>query len=445
MTVIDATGAAARPDMTVIIAGDRITAIGSSRKVKAPKGSQVIDATGKFLIPGLWDMHVHLGSNDLLLPFYVANGVTGVRSMSDSVENISKFRRQVSAGELIGPRIVATAGPIVDGPNPLWEGSIIASTEAEGRQAINQAKALGAEFIKVYEVLTRAAYFGIAGEARRQGIAFAGHVPRAVSVAEASDAGQASIEHMLGIPLACSSRETEIRARMLEATADARPSNGYVRYTAYGRADAEAYQSYDAGKAEDLFRRFVKNKTRITPTLTEPRASWILDKTDLSSDPRMRYMPSNLAGYWNSSIASSLSAEEKAKGQKGFERRLNLVGAMSHAGVEILAGTDTPRPFCFPGSGLHDELSLLVSAGLTPMQALQAATRNAARFLGMLDSFGATESGKVADVVLLDANPLEKIENTQRIAAVIFDGRFLSKDTLQRMQGVGSAENRKGD
>jgi hypothetical protein len=195
--VIDATGAAASPDMTVIIAGGRIAAIGSSRKVKAPKGAQVIDATGKFLIPGLWDMHVHLGSNDLLLPFYVANGVTGVRSMADSVENIAKFRRQVSAGELTGPRIVATAGPIVDGPNPLWEGSIIASTEAEGLQAVNQARALGADFIKVYEVLPREAYFGIAGEAHRQGITFAGHVPRAVSVAEASDAGQASIEHQL--------------------------------------------------------------------------------------------------------------------------------------------------------------------------------------------------------------------------------------------------------
>jgi len=231
---------------------------------------------------------------------------------------------------------------------------------------------------------------------------------------------------------------------MLEATADARPSNLGVRYSAYVRADAEAYQSYDAGKAEDLFGRFVKNKTRVTPTLTESRASMILDKTDLASDPRMSYMPSNLVGYWGARVTWALNAEEKAKRQKGFERRLNLVGVMSHAGVEMLAGTDTPQPFCFPGFGLHDELSLLVSAGLTPMQALQGATRNAARFLGLLDSFGTIESGKVADVVLLDADPLEKIENTRRIAAVIVNGRFLSKDTLQRMQGVGSAENRKG-
>ncbi|HYE74973.1 MAG TPA: hypothetical protein VEF04_16650, partial [Blastocatellia bacterium] len=369
VTLIDVIDGTAKPDMAVVVTGNQITALGQSRRVKVPKGAQLIDGRGKFLIPGLWDMHVHLGSNDLLLPIYIANGVTSVRSMSDQVETIKNFRQQISDGKLTGPRIIATGGQIVDGPNPLWEGSIIASTAAEGQQAVTQVKRSGADFIKVYEMLPKEAYFGIASEARKQAISFVGHVPRTVSAGEASDAGQLSIEHLLGIPLACSSKETELRARMLEASAS---NDRNVRTAAYFRADGEAYLSYDVEKATALFKTFVKNNTRVVPTLTNARAFTLLDKTDLAGDPRIKYMPQNLLGFWNAVITWQLTADEKTIRQARFERQLNLVRAMNQAGVEILAGTDTPNPLSFPGFGLHDELSLLVRAGLTPTQALQA-------------------------------------------------------------------------
>jgi imidazolonepropionase-like amidohydrolase len=430
VTLIDVADGRARPGMTVIVSGDRIVAVGRTRKIRTPEGAQLIGGQGKFLIPGLWDAHVHLGSNEALLPIYLANGVTSVRSMADRMEQIADFRSRIAEGKLMGPRIVATGGPIVDGPRPLWEGSIIAATSAQGSQAVTQVRQSGADFIKVYEMLPKEAYLAIAGEARKQGLAFAGHVPRSLSAGEASAAGQSSIEHLLGIPLAGSSREAELREKLLAASAEANPG---VRATAYFRADGEAYASQDAEKSRSLFETFVKNQTRVVPTLTNARAFTQLDKTDLASDPRMKYMPQSLLGFWNAVVTWQLTPEEKALRQARFDRQLALVRAMNEAGVEILAGTDAPNPLSFPGFGLHDELSLLTGAGLTPAQALQAATRNPARLLGRLDSLGTIEQGKLADLVLLEANPLDKIEHTRLIGGVIANGRYFSKDRLQAM------------
>lgn len=448
VTVIDMTGAAAKPDQTVIIIGDRITALGAGRKVKVPKDAQVIDAAGKFLIPGLWDMHVHLGINQLLLPRYVANGVTGVRSMADSVATVRSFREQIAAGKLVGPRIVATAGTIIDGPRPIWPGSITAGTEAEGREAVKKAKAQGSDFIKVYERLPRPAYFGIADEARQQGIMFVGHIPLEISAGEAADAGQKSIEHLIGIPLACSAREAELRAEALDTIKKADPSGAPV-YPAI-ITDAKAGHSYDPRKAAALFSRFVKNRTAIVPTLTVARSFLFRDDPDLIRDPRLEYLPDNLKRFWlpsspNPAPPRPFGPAERLETDALFQQQLDLVGAMQRAGVEILAGTDAPNFFSFPGFGMHDELKWLVRSGLTPMQALQAATRNAARFMGKLDSFGTVEAGKFADLVLLDGNPLERIENSGRIAAVVINGKLLLKDRLQELLQTGTAPQNNQD
>ena len=192
LTIIDITGGAPKPDMTVVITGAHITDLGEAGKVSVPQGGRVIDASGKFLIPGLWDMHVHWYGRDTLTLF-TANGVTGIRQMFGN-SDLLRWRDDVAKGSLQGPRMVV-ASPIIDGPQPVWPNSISVRYEAEGRKAVTKVKRWGADFAKVYSLLPREAYFGIADEARKQGLPFEGHVPLAVSAAEASDAGQKSNEN----------------------------------------------------------------------------------------------------------------------------------------------------------------------------------------------------------------------------------------------------------
>jgi imidazolonepropionase-like amidohydrolase len=442
VTVIDATGASAKPNMTVVVTGDRITALGQTGRVAVPKEAEVVDATGKFLIPGLWDMHVHTITKDFLT-LYIANGVTGVRDMFSTLEQINQWRKDITDGKFVGPRIVA-AGPIVDGPKPVWPGSVAVSTDAQGRETVTSLKKQGVDFIKVYSLLPREAYLAIADEAKKQGIPFAGHVPISVSAAEASDAGQKSIEHLTGVLLGCSTKEAELaeEARQIIAKSET-PMNEFMRIS---RAQSERLlASYSEEKAKALFARFAKNGTWQDATLTVLRSIASLDDSTFTNDPRLKYIPPMFRSFWNPKTDfrfREATAEDYARLRRNFERSLQLVGAMHRAGVPILAGTDTPNPYVFPGFSLHDELGLLVKAGLTPMEALQATTRNAAKYLGLLDSVGTIEKGKRADLVLLDANPLQDISNTQKIAAVVVRGTLVPKSELQKMLAEVEAANK---
>jgi len=419
VTVIDVTGGPVRRDTTVLITGDRITAIGDSANISLPAGATVVDATGKFLIPGLWDMHVHWYVRDMFTLF-TANGVTGVRQMFGN-SDLLRWRDQIAKGSLLGPRMVV-ASPIIDGPEPIWPNSIAVSNEEEGRKAVRRVKQWGADFVKVYALLPRDAYFGIADEAKQQGITFVGHAPYSVSPGEASDAGQKSIEHLTGIMLECSDKETELRDKLLKADSPG----------TRGRVQATALETYDEKKAADLFARFVKNQTWQCPTLTVLRGSAYLGNESFR-DGRLKYIPRRLAERWSRRVPHRIGGDNAAK--QVFQKELAIVGAMRKAGVPILAGTDTGNPFCFPGFSLHEELALLVIAGLTPVEALQSATLNPAKFFGLDKTLGTIEQGKIADLVLLNANPLEDIRNTQRINAVISNGRLFDRKALDKMLG----------
>jgi Amidohydrolase family len=439
-TVIDATGAVARPDCTVVVTGDRITAIGKSRTLTPPANATVIDATGKFLIPGLWDMHVHWYDPDYL-PLFLANGVTGARIMWGYPEH-HEWRRKIENGSLLGPRLYI-ASTLVDGPKPIWPSSYTASNAAEGRQAVFQAKRDEADFVKVYSLLPRDAYFAIADEARKQNIPFAGHVPIAVTAEEASAAGQKSIEHLIGLLAACSSREDELHQFAQESltqfldTNQSNATSGRLAMLAYFRRETQlGLDAYDTNKAAEVFAEFKKNGTWQCPTLTVVRLIPYGGDPSYLSDPRLKYMPADLRNQWTSTNNGRFAVkppEVVAFGNRFFRKELELVGAMQCAGVGILAGTDTGNPFCFPGFSLHDELGLLVQAGLTPMQALQAATINPARFMGRERELGTVETGKLADLVLLDANPLADIANTKKINAVVYNGRLYPKSALDEM------------
>ena len=422
VTVIDGTDKPAQQGMTVVIDRGLIQEVGPSDKVTPPSGATLVDATGKYLIPGLWDMHVHGTSNAWSYSLYLANGVVGVREMWGP-DDANSWRKEHSASREQTPTFYL-GSPIIDGPKPIWPGSVSVSNDMEGRAAVDLYAQRGADFIKVYSRLTRSAYFAIADEARARGIPYAGHVPYAIRVSEASAAGQKSVEHLMGIALGTSSQEDALFADQPRTHAER------------NRSELRADESYDDMKAQALFAEFLKNGTWQCPTLTVLQAESRLDDPQFTSDGRLKYVPLRLRRSWdprNDFRFKTMTAADFAVARQLFQHDLELVGRLYRAGVGIIAGTDTMNPFIFPGFSLHDELALLVQAGLPPAEALKAATSSAARFMGQLDRRGTVERGKIADLVLLDRDPLADIHNTQSIRAVVLGGQLIPRARIDRM------------
>jgi imidazolonepropionase-like amidohydrolase len=441
VTVIDATGRGPQPNMTVVVEGDRIVAVSSWRKTLIPRKAVVVDGTGKFLIPGLWDMHVH-GASDARAPWshllFLANGVVGVRDMSGPPD--AHAWRAAQASNVDPSPTIYLGSPIIDGPNPVWPDSIVVTNEAQGREVVEQQRERSADFIKVYSKLSRNAYFAIADEANKCGIPFEGHVPESVTAEEASRAGQKSIEHLTRVADACSRDETSIDSEMQGQEALFRaPGATMAQKIDSGkniiRLNMRVVETFDEATARSLFALFVKNRTWQCPTLTLLRAQ--IDDPLVANDPRLKYLSAEVRAKWDVGYYKNVPPGPRAAivilNRLQFDESLRLVGLMYRAGVPILAGTDTMNPQCFPGFGLHDELALLVDAGLSPLAALQAATRNAAEFMGQLDRRGTIEVGKTADLVLLDKDPLADIHNTRTIQAVVLSGNFYPRRALDAM------------
>jgi hypothetical protein len=417
-------------DRDVTIRDGRIASVAPSRGAAAT-GARAIDATGKFLIPGLADAHVHW-YDERSLGLFIANGVTSARLMWGFPMNL-EWRSRIEGGALLGPRFTV-ASPIVDGPNPVWPGSVVAADAGAGTAVVGQMKRDGYDFVKVYSRLPRDAYFAIAKASKDAGIPFAGHVPSQVSAIEASDAGQRSIEHDTGVLLASSSAETRLREEGIRLLSGGEAGRGIPpeRREAIRAFNEQLLSTFDSAKASALYARFVKNGTWMCPTLVVLRSMASLDDAAFTSDPRLKYMPKPIRDSWNPANDprnATKTADDYALDRRVFRKHVEIVGAMRKAGVRIVAGTDTLNPFAFPGFSLHDELSLLVEAGLTPAEALRSATSDAAAFLGTAAG-GTIETGKHADLVLLEASPLDDVKNTRRIAAVVVRGRFLDRAEL---------------
>jgi imidazolonepropionase-like amidohydrolase len=439
VTVIDATGAAPRPGMTVGIDGGRITVI--QKSIRAPKGADVVDGTGKFLIPGLWDMHVHIASPEVFFPLFVANGITGVREMFTGIpiQTIREWRRRAGVPRIIAPGFLDGPMMLNNGPPPT--GAFAIANPEQARIAVRALAQSGVDFLKVYNSIPRDAYFALAEEARRIGIPFAGHVPEAVSNGEASDAGQLSEEHLINMMLDCSTNAEALRAERI-ATMTSDRITGEARLRALAWPDPEGlFDTYSEEKAAQLFAKLVKNGTWQTPTLVVLAGFARERDDDFAHDPRRRFLPAQWTETWDPRVTfylRDLSPVQydalHARIVSLLKRYQKLVGDMRKAGVEFLAGTDASgwNPV-LPGFGLHQELALMVESGLTPMEALQSATRNPARYFHTLDEAGTVETKKGADLVLLNANPLEDIHNTEKIEAVILRGRYYSRKELNAL------------
>src|SRR5579863_3746537 len=437
VTVIDVKGGQSLPHRCVLVRGTRIFAVvGPEDCVKARRIDGIsIDGKGKFLIPGLWDMHVHVVFGDwfphakeITLPLLIANGITGVRDMGGELDVLEEWRKEISAGTLIGPRIVMS-GPMLDGPQPRFPSSVAIKTPEDGRRAVDELKKRGADFIKLQSLIPRDAVFAIADEAKKQGITFVGHVPDAVLASEASNAGQKSFEHLIGIFEGASPLEDE--------------------FIKGAKTEGKFLSTYDPERAAKLFALLAKNQTWQCPTLVWERGGNLIEERDLKHDARAKYVPA----YWKDvtwkrftdQVEHEFNTDDLATRKRFVEKELEVVNAMHRAGIPFLAGTDTASGvYIFPGFSLHEELVRFVAAGFTPLEALQTATLNPAKFLGLEDRMGTIEKGKLADLVLLDANPLDDIRNTQKIAAVVVNGRYFSRTDLDKMlAGVEAAASAK--
>lgn len=436
--VVDVETGRVLPDRTILIRGEHIVEVAPSAELRIPAGAEVVDATGKYLIPGLWDIHVHAareGRARHFWPLFLSHGVTGVRETGSYLDSLLHWRAEAERHGSGAPRIVWSS-PMLDGVPTSWVHGYGVADAAAARVAVDTMQALGFDFLKVYDRLPRDAYFALAEEATRRGVPFAGHVPEAVSAIEASDAGQKSIEHISEpVYLPCLPEGPALLAAFLEARTKLGPEADSTR-RALGRLREAALAGPDPEACRPLFERLVANGTWLTPTLAVVHGGLAPDS--LANDPRLRFVPPALAERWRE-VRSARPEEEVEVGRRIEEHTWRLVGLAHHAGVGILAGTDaSDEPYVFAGSGLHDELVLLVRAGLSPLEALQTATLNPARYLEATDSLGTVAPGKLADLVLLDANPLEDIRNTKRIHAVVAGGRLI--DAAEREQLLRQAE-----
>ncbi len=347
--------------------------------------------------------------------------------MGGDLAALQEWRREIEAGKLLGPRIFAP-GPMLDGGKAQPPDLLAPGTPNEGRAAVRDLKAKGTDFIKVLSRLDRETYFAIADESKKQEMTFSGHVPNALHAREVSEAGQKSIEHIFysNLTFDCSAREDALRQQSAEARAK-RDSAGAAA------ARDEANASFSPEKAEALGQAMVRNKTWLVPTLVAIRAIAQQREAARSNPPELAYLPSALRTTWSpNEIEKEVSPGVAQWYFAQFQNDLKIARALHAAGVKMLAGSDSLDPLNFPGPSLHEELNLLVEAGFTPKQALQAATVNPAEFMGTKD-WGTIAPGRIADLVLLEANPLEDIRNSRKISAVILGGRFLDRAALDHL------------
>jgi len=435
VTVINPGNSSVAADRTVVIEGAKITSIAPSAGFPIPEGARVLDAHGQYLIPGLWYMHVHSafgdwfpGGREVILPLFVANGVTGVRDMGGDLPVLFEWRKQIAAGKLVGPSMVVS-GPMLDGYLPgnklRFPSSVPITTPESAVAAVDSLKSEGVDFIKVQSVISRDAYLAAAAEAHKQNIPIVGHVPDKVRISETIYAGQKSIEHLMGIFEGCSTEEGKFTR-----------GEGNLKLL---------LSTSDQSRCEAIIRSLAQHQVWQCPTLAWQRGGTFLDQLDWKHQPLDKYVPAPWRDVtwrrFNDEMMPDLKRDPLALRQEYFKRNLQMVGAMHHAGVPFLAGTDAaPGIYIMPGFSLHDELANFVEAGFTPMESLQTATSLPAKFLEQEKSFGSIEPGKIADLVLLTANPLRDIHNTRKISAVIANGRlFVRKDLDAMLAGVEAA------
>ena len=441
VAVVDVEKGVLHGNQDVVVRGGIIVSVGSTESSQAQESLIVIDGTDQYLMPGLWDMHTHSTklSSQYQHPLFIANGVTGVRDLwgcmseADSffacIEDRQHWNNALVDHSGLSPRYVGQSSYQINGGNEVPEGFpefFKARNATEARQLVNYYADAGADILKTYSELPAEAYAALAAEARRRGLSLQGHRPLSVSLEAALSAGQGSIEHARLFLLECFAGAADFRAL----------PNPLDAYTP--QLQARLVDEHDEDRCNTLMTAMANSNTWWTPTLQTLEMGARAGDPSYRNDPRLKYIP-----YLFEQLMWAPDADRKAADgadESGrnvniamYELALRNVRQAHESGVKILTGTDTFDTYVFPGFSTHDELVRLVSAGLSPSDALRTATIDAAIFSGVQDKFGSIAIGKTADMILLDANPLLDMRNTRQIEGLFFNGQFFDRSALDRL------------
>lgn len=399
----------------------------SDNYTKKYDAKETIEADGKYVIPGLWDMHIHfrggeelIEENENLIPLFLANGITGVREAGGDMTNkIFEWQAAIRTGTKVGPKIF-TSGPKLDGSGGTWAGSISVTTQEEAVKAVDSLINMGSDFIKLYDSkISQDAYIWILEEAKRRGVKTSGHMPFTVMLKEAVEAGLGSVEHLYYVLKGTSTEEQEVTKDVIAGKANFWGSMNRLMATS-----SEAQE-------QATFNLLKDNGTYVTPTLYIGNVLTYLKEVDHSNDEYLNYVGDGIIDTYQGRIRSALNANEEFTQMRINLNNtfVNLVPKLHEARVTLLAGSDcgASNSYVYPGQSLHGELSALVNAGLPEIEAIKAATINGAKFLEVDDFYGSLKVGKSGDLLILNDNPLEDISHTQNISRMVLQGKVYSK------------------
>ncbi|WP_242203495.1 amidohydrolase family protein [Aestuariivivens insulae] len=418
---------------TIGINNDTIAQITSFNSAKNWTGNQTINAKDKFIIPGLWDMHVHFGGGDTLiaenknlLPLYIANGVTTVRDCAADISpSVLKWKKEIQEGTLLGPYIL-TSGPKLEGKNSIWPGDLEIENEKELGQALDSLDKLKVDFVKITDnALSPELFLKSIKEATIRGYKTSGHTPFELTISEVSNAGLTTIEHMGYMLKAASSQEDEIIKDY---------KNGKL---SYAEAQSLLTQTFDTAAAIAKYKKLSSNGTGIVPTLIGSRITSYLDQNNHLSDPELKYLgPGLIKTYdWRVNRANKASQEAIESRHKKYKKMVSLLPLIQQSGMKIIAGTDAGflNSYIYPGFALHEELQIFVEGGLSPLQALQTSVINGPKYFGLTAYYGNVEKGKVANLLILNSNPINDIKATKDIYMLIKKLKVYNRTMLDEL------------
>jgi imidazolonepropionase-like amidohydrolase len=422
------------------ISNDTIKDIADAKMVHKYQAEQYIDATGKFILPGLWDMHVHfrggdtlIEANKALLPLYLVYGITTVRDAGgDITPAIMQWREQIQAGTLAGPKIF-TSGPKIDGPEPSWSGSIEVETPEQVRYALDSLQKIKVDYVKIYDSkISREAYLNTVLEAQKRGLKVTSHLPVSVKLLEAVDAGLDAVEHMHYILIAASPKEDSLFLEVQKSLKAGTPLT-------FSKVLEAAFKSYNATTATQLYRFLAEKKMAVVPTVSSTESFLELIARDHAADLMLSYIDPRIQATYQMRIirAKDLSKEEIQFRKSLHQLYLSMIPRMHAAGVTLLAGSDSGpyNSYNYPGVSLHNQLKLLGALGFSPLQALQTATINAARFMTVENFYGSVEKGKSFDLIILHSNPLKDINAIDSIHGMIANKHYYTQKDLDQLLG----------
>jgi imidazolonepropionase-like amidohydrolase len=432
ITVVDVAKNQLIPHQTVVIAKDRILEVGANAIGKKYQTEQLIQAAGKFIMPSLWDMHVHFGGDTLkeenkwLLPLYLAAGVTAVRDCAGDISlEVLAWKKAIANGQLEGPSIF-TSGPKLEGPKSIWPGDLEIANETEMYAALDSLKKLKVDFIKITDnALDPALFLASIKASRKMGWKVSGHAPVQYTLNELSDAGLSTVEHLSYLLRAASKEEEHITIARRQGTINAKDANDQLM------------QTMDSATAIRKFKMLAANGTAVVPTMNGSRIVAYLDQDNHQQDNYLKYLgPVLKRTYsWRVDRAAKDNAAAISARHQNFETAAHLIPWLHQAGVTFLAGTDAGylNSYNYPGIGLHQEMAMMVQYGLPIHEALKASVINGPAFFNLLKDFGAVATNKMADLLILDANPLANIQNTQKINSLIRKGVYLNRKALDKL------------